>query len=116
MTKFKMFFALIALGITAYGMLHVKQQVQLLTRDLIEVKRQIAKDKEALHILQAEWAYLNQPERLKFLADEYLNMRYTEANQVTISTNESLKLLHGQVPKFIAVKPVLKPTFSNYQR
>ena len=72
--------ALLALSI--FALFQVKYKVQDLRRDLAEIERQIAADKQSIHVLQAEWAYLNRPERLKRLADQYLDLRYVSVAQV----------------------------------
>ena len=45
------------------------------TQDRVEIVRQLQRDimreREAITVLQAEWAYLNAPERLARLADEH---------------------------------------------
>ncbi len=72
--------ALLALSI--FALFQVKYKVQNLRRDLAEIERQVTSDKQSIHVLQAEWAYLNRPERLKRLADQYLDLRYVSVAQV----------------------------------
>lgn len=74
--------AILLIILSAYSVFHVKYRVKELSRDYTELNRQIAQDKEAVHVLNAEWAYLNQPSRLKLLAERYLNLRYIAASQV----------------------------------
>ncbi len=38
------------------------------------LKGEIAREEESIRVLQAEWSYLNQPQRLQKLADEYLKL------------------------------------------
>ena len=41
---------------------------------LAEIDREIGKEENALRLLQTEWSYLNQPDRLDKLARQYLNL------------------------------------------
>lgn len=116
MKKLKLLAGFVILAMSAYGMLHVKHRVQVLTKDLVEVKRQITMEKEALHVLKAEWAYLNHPDRLKFLADQYLDMHYASGKQLALSVKEGVGIIKGPSPKIFAAKPILKPTLSRFER
>lgn len=52
----------------------VKQHVLQLETKITAAKKGITHYNEALHILSAEWAYLNSPERLQALVDRNLDM------------------------------------------
>ena len=58
-------------------------QVHYLKKDISEAYRQLAEEKEALHVLKAEWSYLNTPERLENLVDKHLRLSPVEVSQVT---------------------------------
>jgi cell division protein FtsL len=58
----------------SYGLYMVKWEVHELKRQNNEVQMHIAEQKDALNILDAEWAYLNRPERLRGLAEKYLTL------------------------------------------
>lgn len=51
----------------------VSQQVQLLERDQRGINEQIASEKEGMRVLNAEWDYLNRPDRIETLAAKYLD-------------------------------------------
>lgn len=70
------------LVVSAVALFHVKYKVQYLKRELAEVHRQLAADQDAMHVLQAEWSYLNQPERLKTLSEKYLKLKPIEVAQI----------------------------------
>ena len=55
-----------------YAMFHVTFQVDQVTAELHGLDRQILKEREAVHVLEAEWAYLNDPARLEELATNLL--------------------------------------------
>lgn len=56
------------------GLYLVKYSVQNIQRDVASMKDNLAREKESLHLLNAEWAYLNRPERLRQLADRHLDL------------------------------------------
>jgi hypothetical protein len=65
----------IALTIAAsVGLYQVKYQVQGMERDLAQMKRDVVRDRGEIQVLEAEWSYLNQPERLQDLANRYLSL------------------------------------------
>ena len=47
-------------------------EVEKLEARLHEVNREIAREQEAIHVLHAEWSYLNRPQRLEALSQELL--------------------------------------------
>lgn len=42
---------------------------------IAELKREIAREKDNLSVLRAEWSLLNQPDRLQRLAKKYLDLK-----------------------------------------
>jgi len=68
-----------SLGITLFA---VKYQVQDLEEELIGFNRSITDERQAIHVLKAEWSHLNEPTRLKNLAKRYLDMNAIESDQV----------------------------------
>lgn len=60
----------------------VKYQVQDMEDQLIGLNRSITGDRQAIHVLKAEWSYLNEPSRLKVLAERYLGMTAIDSRQV----------------------------------
>lgn len=59
-------------GLIATSLFVVENEVQSLREDLKEIHRQIHADREAIHVMQAEWAYLTQPQRIAALSKTYL--------------------------------------------
>ncbi|OFW87387.1 MAG: hypothetical protein A3J37_02830 [Alphaproteobacteria bacterium RIFCSPHIGHO2_12_FULL_45_9] len=51
----------------------VSQQVQMLEREQRGIKAQISSEQEGMRVLNAEWDYLNRPDRIEALAAKYLN-------------------------------------------
>lgn len=50
----------------------VKYEVQSLRAQMAEVSAELAREREALNVVSAEWEYLNRPERLRALSQKYL--------------------------------------------
>lgn len=61
-------------AVAAFGLYMVKFSVQNLQRDVSVAEQQLAAEKESLHLLNAEWAYLNRPERLRQLSEAHLQL------------------------------------------
>ena len=65
-------FWMILIVAAALGLYVVKYQVQSMQEELAKQENILRDEREALHVLEAEWAYLNKPQRLQQLADKYL--------------------------------------------
>ena len=50
----------------------LKHKVQELEHQLVAKRVEIARDQGAIRVLEAEWTYLNNPERLRRQSEEYL--------------------------------------------
>ena len=68
-----------SIGLTVFV---VKVQVQDMEDQLAEFNRTVTEDRQAIHVLKAEWSYLNEPARLRVLAERYLGLRPIETRQV----------------------------------
>lgn len=53
---------------------HTSQEVTDGRTALRNMERELLREEESLRVLQAEWSYLNQPERLEKLAREHLEL------------------------------------------
>ena len=73
-------FAILAIVMGAASIV-IGTEVRDLEDRLAGIHRDIAREQEALHVLRAEWSYLNQPERLEALARRHLDLRVPEAAQ-----------------------------------
>lgn len=74
MKRTTMILWLIAAGVTAIALFNVKQQVKAVERELAAVEGRILDHQEAIHVLDAEWAYRTRPTRIARLASEYLQL------------------------------------------
>ncbi len=66
----------------ALAVFYVSQTVEGLERELAVQQRTILKQQEAIHVLEAEWSYLNRPERISLLAERYLALGPLSADHV----------------------------------
>jgi len=97
-------------AVTGYGMYQLTYDVVGLEEELGERNRQILARQEAIHVLNAEWAYLNAPGRLQRLADRYLDLRPLSVNQVVPVS--ALAIVKNPAPRSASVAarvPMPKP-------
>lgn len=79
------FVSIIALGV--FGLFKVKFKVQDLRKNLALIEKKINQEKTSIHVLSAEWTYLNQPERISKLAAKYLKLEPMKLSQIHKSEN-----------------------------
>lgn len=74
MRRFVYAYACIICCVLASGafLMHVSYRVQYLEREVKQYAAQIAKEEEAIKVLKAEWAYLNNPVRLEAMVTQGL--------------------------------------------
>lgn len=60
----------------------IKHRVVDVERGVHSINREIIDTNESMHILKAEWGYLNQPRRLQALNNKYLQLRSIAHTQV----------------------------------
>lgn len=61
----------LAIGV-GVSMFLLKYKVQALEDELVAKQAQVVRDRAAIRVLEAEWTYLNDPERLRELSAQYL--------------------------------------------
>jgi hypothetical protein len=82
MIRFGRLMMLAFLVAAAYGLYLVKWEVRELKRDNILLEAKILQEERAIRILEAEWAYLNRPDRLKKLVEKHLPLQPTIGEQI----------------------------------
>ena len=65
-----------------YGLYHLKHEVKALEDELFRLNRQILAEQQAIHVLRAEWSYINQPQRLQSLTQRHLDLQPTRPAQI----------------------------------
>lgn len=79
------------------GLFFVKHEVKEQESRLAALNQEIHRNQEAIHVLKAEWSYLNDPARLRALSEKHLGMRPVGPTQVaTLDT----------LPRDLSVQPV----------
>jgi hypothetical protein len=73
--------ALLAM-IAGAGLFVMKYQVQALEDRLARINAEIVADQEAVHVLKAEWSYLNRPARLDDLGRRLLKLEPITAARI----------------------------------
>ena len=74
------------------GLFVVKHEVRALEGRLAKLNHQLVREQESVHVLNAEWPYLNRPERLEELGMRLLHLQPLRAAQ-TITINQLLARL-----------------------
>lgn len=74
-------FGVLAIGL-ALVLFGVKYEVQGLEEELTSLDQDIANERRSIHVLRAEWAYLNNPDRLRGLARTHLDLQPLEPEQL----------------------------------
>ena len=100
-------------AVTGYGMYQLTYDVIAMEGELAQRNRQILARQEAIHVLKAEWAYLNEPGRLQRLADRHLDLQPLSATQVVAMS--ALMAAADAAPRVTAAPvpvPKLKPTLA----
>jgi len=70
-------FSLLSVGLVA-----VKSRVQEMETRLATLQSDIKEDRTAIRVLKAEWSHLNDPARLKRLAQTYLHLSPVTTGQI----------------------------------
>ncbi|WP_167730534.1 cell division protein FtsL [Terasakiella sp. SH-1] len=68
--------------VLAIGVFRITYQVDALEKELKALNKEILQEQETIHILKAEWSYLNDPNRLEDLAKRYLGLEEMRGEQL----------------------------------
>lgn len=92
-----LFWSLAAIG-TAVGLFGVKYRVQDLEEKIDRTNQKIVESQQATHILQIEWDYLNEAERIERLAQKHLKLEQASIKQVVRLESLSTSTTTASVP------------------
>jgi hypothetical protein len=84
--------ALVVAGISSVILL--KYKVQALEDELTVARQQVSRDRASIRVLEAEWTYLNDPERLRRLSAEHLG--FGPATAKNVATLDALPVRGAQ--------------------
>lgn len=93
-TYLSIFLAVTLAVMAGTALFRVSQQVQTAEERQESLVQAVASEKEAIRVLNAEWDYLNRPDRLEALSQEYLHMRQPQMKQME-SSPAQLPELHA---------------------
>lgn len=90
------------------ALFQVSQEVKGLNRELTGLNREILAEQESIRVLRAEWAFLNQPARLRTLAAEHLELAEVSRAQFIASADD--------IPLPLPTVPVVGGAASGFAR
>lgn len=70
--------------------MYLKFQISEQRKEVGAMRQQILQEQESLHVLKAEWSYLNHPERLQKLARKFLRFDVTKSSRI---------ITYSEIPK-----------------
>lgn len=76
------FLALFIAAATSLVLFTVSYQVHDLEERVKGLNTKIYEDRQAIHVLRAEWSHLNEPARLRALSERYLDLAPVDVEQV----------------------------------
>ncbi len=100
MLRFGTLFPLSVAVAAGIGLFHAKYRVMALEGELASLQQQIQRDREAIHVLKAEWSFLNDPDRLAELSRRHLELAPVAGSQLATLADvpEKLPLLVPPTP------------------
>ena len=97
-------------GAVGIGLFFVKHEVKDLETRLAGLNLDITRNQEEMHVLKAEWSYLNDPARLRDLSERHLGMRPMGTHQ--IATLDTLPGAPTDLPSLAAAPKLDTPVAS----
>ncbi|MBC7953740.1 MAG: energy transducer TonB [Rhodospirillaceae bacterium] len=74
-------------GAVGIGLFFIKHEVKEQEARLSELNDEVLRNQEVIHVLKAEWSYLNDPARLRALSEKFLSMKVMGPSQIaTLNT------------------------------
>ncbi|MCB9948938.1 MAG: hypothetical protein H6842_14125 [Rhodospirillaceae bacterium] len=71
-----------AIAVAGGALFHISYQVERLESERHALDQAIEQERQSIRILRAEWAYLNQPERLAALAENWTDLEPMRPDQL----------------------------------
>jgi hypothetical protein len=69
------FLWLLLAALAGYALFQVKYQVVTLEEELVRLNTATLREQNQIHVLEAEWSYLNQPQRLEELNERFVHLK-----------------------------------------
>lgn len=117
------FFTLVIICCCVFALFQIKFRVHNLHKEVKELEKMLEHEKNSIHVLKAEWTYLNQPERLQRLAEKFLNLSELHIDQIMLATKDTIIIAQQKEQKisqnnFNAINDnnqLIKASFSNQE-
>lgn len=95
-------------GLLGATLFFIKHEVKDLESRLASVNRDIGRNMEDIHVLNAEWSFLNDPVRLRDLAERHLGMKQMGPTQManlnTLKPTSATALAQASAPSLVATQ------------
>jgi cell division protein FtsL len=88
MIRLSALFWLALVVVSGFAMFKVKYTVQELEEELARVRKQTVAEQQEIRVLNAEWSYLTQPERLTELNRKFLSLSPVQTKQLQHAIDE----------------------------
>lgn len=82
MIRLSMLAWFIFLAFLGVGVFHLKYTVQAQEKELRKIRADISRNLDVIHVLKAEWSYLNDPTRLADLTRRHIDLAPITATQI----------------------------------
>jgi cell division protein FtsL len=106
MIRFISFVGAVLLIASSVGLYKLKYGVQRLDRQARTLQASIDQERQNIQVLEAEWTYLNQPQRIQNLADRFLQLKPVQPGQLAAIEQIPLKGAQPAEPPRVAGRAV----------
>ncbi len=107
-TRFAPLFWLALIFLAGGTLMKISYEVDMKERELSRMETQIKEDSESIRVLKAEWAYLNQPQRLEKLTEKYLKLQPMQTSQMQSALPEAAPQV-AAAPAPVSPEPTAAP-------
>lgn len=100
-SKLSLLSLLVLLSVSVAFLFNTKHKVQGIYKEISRLNSNIIKEKETIHILNAEWAFLTQPSKVAKLASKQLSLEPMSSKSIKkliIHKNSKIELNKSQPP------------------
>lgn len=101
--------AIAGASVLSFGVYAMKYEVERLEQRAEALRHDIALQDETLHVLEAEWSYLNQPGRLQELATRHLDLAPVPVRRIgalsEIPFRVAAQPAEGRIPLLRPISP-----------
>lgn len=97
-------------GAVGFGLFQLKHEVQELEDEMFRLNRAIINEQQAIHVLKAEWSYINRPQRLQALTERHLDLQPMKPTQ--LGSLADLPMRGEEPPVAVAKAPAKTPQSS----